>query len=297
MTPIVSVCMISFNHEKYIDQAISSVLSQKTSFDFEVIIGDDFSSDDTYKICIKYANIDSRINLLPSECNIGIMPNLIRCMEKCRGEFIAICEGDDYWTDNNKLEKQVSFLIKNGFYSACAHQSEIVKGDSKLGRFGSHAKKIIQTDDLLGGRLFHTASFLCRRETILAFCGSPLVLSCDRLLFICASLKGPIYYSEDSMCVYRLHCGGISSKVSVGQLALDLNSVEYLSSVCIGFKKHKYKSYIYATMGMCQNGIWWSRVYYLMLSFLFSFSFFPANIFKVYSRMANTFKNKNKATN
>jgi glycosyltransferase involved in cell wall biosynthesis len=291
MTPVVSVCMISFNHERYIDQAIGSILSQKTSFEFEVVIGDDFSSDDTYKICEKYANVDSRINLLPSECNIGIMPNLKRCMEKCRGEFIAICEGDDYWTDNNKLEKQVSVLIKDRSYSACAHRSEIVKGDSKIGWFGSDGKRIIQTDDLLGGRLFHTASFICRRETILVFCGSPLVLSCDRLLFICASLKGPIYYSEDSMCVYRLHCGGISSNVSVSQLALDLNSIEYLSTIFSGFRKHKYKSYIYATMGMCQNGIWWHRICYLVLCFWYSFSFFPANIFKLYLRVANILKN------
>lgn len=290
MRPTVSVCMISFNHAKYISQAIESVINQKTSFEFELVIRDDMSSDDTYNICKKYADSDNRINLLYSNKNIGIMENLKACMDSCRGEFIAICEGDDYWTDGCKLEKQVKFLKCNDRYSAYAHQSKIIKENAIVSDFSGVKKYEINTVDLLGQRLFHTASFLFRRQVLAAFCESPLVLSCDRLLFICSSMFGPIYYNDDAMCVYRLHSGGISSNVTVEQLKLDLDSVDYLAQISPWFNRYQYYSYIYATIGMCRRALWWQKIWYLSLSFLYSFSFFPKNIIRVLLRGLRLFK-------
>lgn len=118
-TPMVSICMITYNHESYIKQAIDSVLMQKCNFAFELVIGEDCSTDNTFKICQELAKNNPQIKLLPSISNLGMMPNFIRTLEACEGKYIAICEGDDYWTDPLKLQKQVDFLGANEEYGLC----------------------------------------------------------------------------------------------------------------------------------------------------------------------------------
>ena len=121
----VSVCMITYNHEKFISEAIEGVLMQKTDFPIELIIGEDCSTDKTREICIeyqrKYPNI---IKLLLSEQNKGSIRNFIETMQAAQGKYIALCEGDDYWTDSYKLQKQVDFLEKNEGFVGCFHNSE-----------------------------------------------------------------------------------------------------------------------------------------------------------------------------
>jgi glycosyltransferase involved in cell wall biosynthesis len=108
---LVSVLMLTYNHEKYVGKAIESILIQNTDFLFELIIGEDFSTDSTREICLKFArNNPDKIKLLSSEQNLGMLPNFIRTLTACDGEYIAFCEGDDYWTDPLKLQKQVDFL-------------------------------------------------------------------------------------------------------------------------------------------------------------------------------------------
>lgn len=115
--PLVSVFMITYNHEKYISQAIEGVLMQKTNFDFELVIGEDKSTDKTREICEKYASkYQNKIKLLPSDKHYGAMDNHNRTFKACTGKYIAMCEGDDYWTDPYKLQKQVDFLEKNPDY-------------------------------------------------------------------------------------------------------------------------------------------------------------------------------------
>ena len=109
--PMVSIQMITFNHERYISQAIESVLAQKTDFECELIIGEDCSPDGTRAICEKYAREHPhRIRLLPSERNLGMYVNSRRTALACRGRYIALLEGDDHWTDPRKLQRQVDYL-------------------------------------------------------------------------------------------------------------------------------------------------------------------------------------------
>ena len=115
--PMVSVCMITYNHEKYISQAIEGVLMQKADFSIELVIGEDCSTDNTRTICEHYANHHSDIiRLLPKEKNMGMIPNLIRTFQACRGKYLAFCEGDDYWINANKLHIEVDFLEGNPDY-------------------------------------------------------------------------------------------------------------------------------------------------------------------------------------
>ncbi|MDF1549683.1 MAG: glycosyltransferase, partial [Bacteroidales bacterium] len=122
-----SVCMITYNHEKYIGQAIEGVLMQKTNFDIELLIGEDFSNDNTRNICMGYKNkYPDKIKLLLREKNIGMMRNFIQTLNTCKGKYIALCDGDDYWTDPLKLQKQVDFLEANPEYALCYHRVNIL---------------------------------------------------------------------------------------------------------------------------------------------------------------------------
>ncbi|WP_029035380.1 glycosyltransferase [Salinimicrobium terrae] len=115
---LVSVFMLTYNQEEFIAQAIEGVLMQETSFTYQLVIGEDASSDRTRKICEEYAAANpEKIKLLPSYRNLGLINNFIRTYKECNGEYVAICDGDDYWTDPLKLQKQVDFLDSNPDYS------------------------------------------------------------------------------------------------------------------------------------------------------------------------------------
>ncbi|MCF6185625.1 MAG: glycosyltransferase, partial [Bacteroidales bacterium] len=113
----VSILMLTYNHEKFIAQAIESVLMQKVSFNYELIIGDDCSQDNTQKIIREYQKKHPDIikPVLRTK-NIGANNNFVDIFKKATGKYIALLEGDDYWTDPNKLQKQVDFLEANPEY-------------------------------------------------------------------------------------------------------------------------------------------------------------------------------------
>jgi glycosyltransferase involved in cell wall biosynthesis len=274
----VSVCMIAYKHEAYIRQAIESILAQEVDFPIELVIGDDCSPDGTAAICEEFAHRDPRVRLLPRERNLGVMPNFMRTLLACAGQYIAVCEGDDYWTDPQKLRKQVQFLDSHPDHAGAAHQSTVIIDDAPVRSFKAKVPCTLVTKDLIGGRLFHTASIMFRRPVLDLFSQSPPVLSCDRLLNFCVSALGKIHYSEEPMCVYRRHSGGMSYNVTAEQLKMDLNCVAYLSSIAPGFPKNRYRAYVYATIGLWSGSSLPQRVFYSTLAVLFSFSFFPGNV-------------------
>jgi len=123
---IVSVLMLTYNHEKYVETAIKSILCQKTNFCFELLIGEDCSTDNTRQIVIEYGNKNPDIiRTFLSVKNVGAIENEKKLMEMAQGKYIAFCEGDDYWTDEHKLQKQVDFLESNPDYG-------LVHGDTNL---------------------------------------------------------------------------------------------------------------------------------------------------------------------
>ena len=128
--PVVSVHMITYNHEPYIRQAIGGVMMQKTEFEFELVIGEDASQDKTREICFEYQKkYPDKIRVLWSEYNVGVNGNLSRTLARCRGEYIAFCEGDDYWTDPLKLQKQVDVMRQHLNAGLCLTGAEILAED------------------------------------------------------------------------------------------------------------------------------------------------------------------------
>lgn len=117
--PLVSVFVIAYKHEEFIGQCLDSILAQVVNFDYEIVLGEDCSPDSTRAICEAYAAKYPQINLLPSDRNYGAVGNCVRTLRECKGKYIALCEGDDYWCDNHKLQKQVDFLEANPDFSSC----------------------------------------------------------------------------------------------------------------------------------------------------------------------------------
>lgn len=107
----ISVGIITYNQEETIRQTLDSILCQKGDFDLELVIGEDCSPDATYSICRQYAEqYPNVVKLLPNTHNLGIMANFARVMQACTGEYVGICAGDDYWCDENKLQKQLDYF-------------------------------------------------------------------------------------------------------------------------------------------------------------------------------------------
>ena len=129
----VSVFMITYNHEKYIAEALDSILMQETDFDFDIVIGEDCSTDATRRIVLEYSRkYPDKIKLLLHNVNVGFISNLMYVLEACTGKYVAMCEGDDYWTDPFKLQKQVDFLEANKEYVLSTHGYRMVRDGSVI---------------------------------------------------------------------------------------------------------------------------------------------------------------------
>jgi len=131
--PIVSVNMITYNHELYIAKAIEGVVNQKTNFLFELVIGEDCSTDNTKNIVLDYQRkFPHIIKVITSDTNVGMIKNSIRTTLACNGKYVAYCEGDDYWNRTDKLQMQVDFLEKNPKYGMVHSNANLFNTKSRV---------------------------------------------------------------------------------------------------------------------------------------------------------------------
>lgn len=154
----VSVCMITYGHEKFIEEAINGVLMQEVDFEVELIISNDASPDRTHEIVNSIIENHPRgnwINYIKHEPNIGMMLNSQFVLQASKGEFIAICEGDDYWTDPLKLKRQIDFLEANTDYVMCFHRCQFLTLENGNNKFVDQELKMIDYEYNLYGLLYH----------------------------------------------------------------------------------------------------------------------------------------------
>ena len=127
MSPKVSVAMIAYNHERFVAQAIESVLAQKVDFPMEIVFGEDCSTDNTREIVRSLASDHpERFTLLFPEKNLGMNRNLAATIRACRGQYVALLEGDDYWTDPEKLQRQADYLDAHPECSICFTRATVI---------------------------------------------------------------------------------------------------------------------------------------------------------------------------
>ena len=208
-TRLVSVVMITYNHEKYIKKAIESVLMQETDFDFELIISNDCSSDGTHKVIEKIINNhpkSDKINYTNHPENIGMMPNFQYALENASGKYVAICDGDDYWTDSKKLQKQADFLENNPDYAICHHNVIELRGLKKRKR--NHKLKENRTTDLAylaKGNYIHSSTIFLRNKIDKFPDYFKSASNGDYFILMLMARYGKIKYFMDIMSIYRIH--------------------------------------------------------------------------------------------
>ncbi len=211
--------MCAYNHEKYIGQAIRGVMKQQTNFKYRLIIGEDCSTDNTRKIIKKYlAKYPSKIEVLFHDKNVGAYENSNALFKKCTAKYIALCDGDDFWTDKNKLQKQVDFLEKNPAYSFCFHDVFFKIRNKKYRNYQWDAPVDSGINDLLKkGNYIVSVSILYRNhpDMLLFFQKFPDAPLGDYLLYVCAAQRGKIRFLRDRMAVYRVHTGGTWSQLGL----------------------------------------------------------------------------------
>lgn len=212
--PVVSVCCITYNHEKYIEEAIDSFLMQETNFPFEVVIGEDCSTDNTRKIVEKYKeNYPNIIKLIVSENNVGMQANGQRTMDACKGEYIAACEGDDYWMDAEKLQIQKDFLESNPEYIICYTDVEAFNENGIIQDYIGGATKDLTADELKKATPINTLTTMYRNIMKDKF-SAEFKASKYGDLFIWSILG---YYGNGKFLPqikparYRIHSGGVHS--------------------------------------------------------------------------------------
>jgi len=214
--PLVSVTCIAYNHEKFIEQAIEGILMQKTNFPFEVIIHDDASTDTTQQIINHYAKKFPNviIPILQKEnywLGKGISATSTIVWPSTKGKYIAWIEGDDYWTDPLKLQKQVDFLEANEDFAICHHNMQIIyeNAPEKNRLSNTNQKEITTTEDLAKGNYIYTASCVFRKyDYKLPNWFEKLPIG-DYPLHLLNSRYGKIKYINEVMGVYRVHDGGV----------------------------------------------------------------------------------------
>jgi len=216
----ISVCLITYNQEGYISQAIESIVNQKTSFSFELIIGEDCSKDNTRQVCEAYQQrYPGLIRLLPSSKNYGMMGNFIRTLNSANGKYIAFCEGDDYWSDENKLQKQVEFLESNTDYTLVGHNYERLYKNNTKGKVDRRpeAKNSFVIDDYIKSHFIHINTLLYKKVATVPDWFSSLSVG-DQPLIIYMAQYGKIGYMNDFMSVYRINDESFMSTNKVSQV-------------------------------------------------------------------------------
>jgi glycosyltransferase involved in cell wall biosynthesis len=228
--PKVSVMLITYNHGRYIAQALDSILMQKRDFEIEINVIDDASTDDTQDIARGYAErYPELINCYFNAQNAGHLRtqlNTIRGFQTLRGEYFALLEGDDYWTDDGKLSDQVSFLDCNKQFVACAHWVNKVYEDGRPDEhflpFKAFGRDIATMYDLVRmAGVYHLSSVVYRN--VFGLTPPPALAdrySCEVTINMTYGMFGDFYCMERYMSAYRVHGQGVFSRRGLEELWL-----------------------------------------------------------------------------
>ena len=224
--------MITYNQEKFISAAIEGILMQQTSFPFELIIGEDCSADKTRSIVKEYA--DNHIDIIKPqfpEKNRGMANNLSLVLQAAKGKYIALCEGDDFWTDPLKLQKQIDFLEGNPAFSICFHKVKIVHENKNIEPFYTNdQKEETSIADLAVGNYIPTCSCVFRNipNPKLYYIIEKSAIA-DFSIHLFNALNGNIKYINEAMATYRVHDGSVyETKPESYKLKMILDTIEIL---------------------------------------------------------------------
>lgn len=220
--PLVSVCMVSYNQEAYVREALDSVLMQKTDFPFEVIISDDCSKDSTPAILKEYENkYLGKVRIILGQTNLKYPNNQRRSLEAASGKYIALCDADDYWTDPYKLQKQIDYMETHLDCVICFHNVMHIYEGTTAGRSLLNPLDFpteLTVEDVISRKWFlATNSEVFRREFLMFPDWYDTVLHIDYVINAIVAQNGKLHYMPDVMSVYRHTPQSVSVEHSEGK--------------------------------------------------------------------------------
>jgi len=247
--------MITYNQEKTIAQAIESVLTQEVNFEYEIVVGEDCSTDNTRDIVIQYQKrYPDKFHVLLNERNLGAIRNDAQVYKACQGNYIAGLEGDDYWTSPHKLQKQAEFLDKNPKCSGCFHRIwEVFEdGHKELSLVPSVPRNYFTVDYLLPGGIIPTGAFMYRNGLWDDFPDWYYESGIgDYEQFIFTAQHGYIGYIDEVLGAYRTYGGYYTSSSRVDKLLKRIKMYENMNA----HLELKYDAIFKSLISRCHYGL------------------------------------------
>jgi len=275
--PIVSVCITAYNIDKYVRRAIDSVLSQITDFDYEIVIGEDKGSDETSNILKEYSLLyPNRFRIIFNETNLGMMPNFIKTLESCKGKYIAVLDGDDYWINKNKLQTQYNILETNPEAALCWHDSLIVDSSEKqISTFSERFKgrdyhSSFDLFTVIKWKVLGATSSIFFRNVISPFpIWSKSLYGTEALLFFRCKQIGELIYLPEILSAYRIHNSSMEGSFNrISKAKRNINEEKILSSVLYpNFQDHFFRKIVW-------NTFYLSAIFLRELNFINSIKYF-----------------------
>jgi glycosyltransferase involved in cell wall biosynthesis len=279
---VVSVVILTYGHENYIEQAINGVLMQECNFEVELIITNDCSPDKTDALIIDIIKTHPKtswIKYIRHEKNIGAMSNFVFTLKEAKGKYIAICDGDDYWTDPLKLQKQVDFLEANKEFVLVSHKRNIIENN-----------KIIKENE--EGFFSQCILFKNIIDKIFLDFDSSKIINLDTFLMLFLENFGKFHMMDFTGSVYRLGNQGVWSKIDIErkfylsqkslkemQLFFKLNNLN--KSILI-IKDYELDNYLRFSKRLKENKHYYKSFNYLLIFIAYTFYYnkFSINRFK-----------------
>jgi len=283
--PRVSVCLITYNHEKYIRDALESIISQKTNFPFEVIVCNDKSTDNTESIIKEYLKSNSNIRYFSTDKRLGAIKNWIKCLNIVNSDYFAVIEGDDYWTDSHKLQKQFDFMEQKPEYSFCFHKLE-----TKFERLNDNENYLNQNieekdytiEDIITKPWFIGTCSIFARKLFLPEVPHWIngLMAIDRPLQLILASNGKVGFINENMGVWRVHNEGISQIQWLGkERTFEKSQIQILKRFNT-YSNYKYSNIIYPKLYKLYNALFEKNKDYKKDFLLIRYDFLKFRIYK-----------------
>lgn len=215
-TPKLSIFVMVYNHAEFLKSCLEGLLMQKTNFNYDIVIGEDCSTDDSRQILLEYQKkFPGKFKLILQNKNIGAVKNQRVTFENCKGKYIAMCEGDDYWTDPLKIQRQVDFLEEHDDYNICFHKTDVLKGTIiSMSNFTHNEpkEKTFEIKDLISKNFISTPSVVFRNHKVKIPDWMDEMNIGDYPLYLLLSVNSKIKYLPQTMAIYRSGVGVWSTK-------------------------------------------------------------------------------------
>ena len=281
MEPLVSVIVTTFNHEPYLAAALDAILSQRCDFGVEIIVGEDCSSDNTLAICRNYAEQHpDRIKLIASTENVGWRKNYRRCVEAASGQYVAFCDGDDYWCDEERLAEQVALMEQNRNIGLCYTLAERRNEKGEIVGHFPLGEGHTSLDAMLHDWCVENCTTLARRDAVLDYYTTekpenrPEWLTEDLPMWLYVAAHYKVAYIGHVTAVHRVFADSVSHSTSLAKRLLFCDSSSNIKLWFDGRYNHSHQRrhllrermntalWVYSHIGSVGDFVkrWWQEV-------------------------------------